>query len=287
MNIAKSAMPHTSAVERKPTIDDRQMTKDNFVSIDRLSVSFGGLTAVDKVSLSVQHGTIFSIIGPNGAGKTTIFNCINGLYKPKAGQIIFKGEDITNLKPHRIAQRGIARTFQNIELFSRMTTMENLMLGRHIHMKTGVWSGSTFFRRGSKAAQEEIRHRWRVERLIDLLDLQAARNQFVGSLPYGMQKLVELGRALALEPELLLLDEPSAGMNSEERQDLIFWIKDIQDELGVTILLIEHDMEMVMDISDRILVINFGKPITEGSSEAVQQHPEVLKAYLGEDGDIG
>jgi branched-chain amino acid transport system ATP-binding protein len=287
MNIAKSAMPHTSAVERKPTIDDRQMTKDNFFSIDRLSVSFGGLTAVDKVSLSVQHGTIFSIIGPNGAGKTTIFNCINGLYKPKAGQIIFKGEDITNLKPHRIAQRGIARTFQNIELFSRMTTMENLMLGRHIHMKTGVWSGSTFFRRGSKAAQEEIRHRWRVERLIDLLDLQAARNQFVGSLPYGMQKLVELGRALALEPELLLLDEPSAGMNSEERQDLIFWIKDIQDELGVTILLIEHDMEMVMDISDRILVINFGKPITEGSSEAVQQHPEVLKAYLGEDGDIG
>ena len=287
MNIAKSAMPHTSAVERKPTIDDRQMTKDNFFSIDRLSVSFGGLTAVDKVSLSVQHGTIFSIIGPNGAGKTTIFNCINGLYKPKAGQIIFKGEDITNLKPHRIAQRGIARTFQNIELFSRMTTMENLMLGRHIHMKTGVWSGSTFFRRGSKAAQEEIRHRWRVERIIDLLDLQAARNQFVGSLPYGMQKLVELGRALALEPELLLLDEPSAGMNSEERQDLIFWIKDIQDELGVTILLIEHDMEMVMDISDRILVINFGKPITEGSPEAVQQHPEVLKAYLGEDGDIG
>ena len=287
MNIAKSAMPHTSAVERKPTIDDRQMTKDNFFSIDRLSVSFGGLTAVDKVSLSVQHGTIFSIIGPNGAGKTTIFNCINGLYKPKAGQIIFKGEDITNLKPHRIAQRGIARTFQNIELFSRMTTMENLMLGRHIHMKAGVWSGATFFRRGSKAAQEEIRHRWRVERIIDLLDLQAARNQFVGSLPYGMQKLVELGRALALEPELLLLDEPSAGMNSEERQDLIFWIKDIQDELGVTILLIEHDMEMVMDISDRILVINFGKPITEGSPEAVQQHPEVLKAYLGEDGDIG
>jgi len=287
MNIGKSPTPHKSSFEPKPTIADSQMTKDNFFSIDRLSVSFGGLTAVDKVSLSVQHGTIFSIIGPNGAGKTTIFNCINGLYKPKAGQIIFKGEDITNLKPHRIAQRGIARTFQNIELFSRMTTMENLMLGRHIHMKTGVWSGSTFFRRGSKAAQEEIRHRWRVERIIDLLDLQAARNQFVGSLPYGMQKLVELGRALALEPELLLLDEPSAGMNSEERQDLIFWIKDIQDELGVTILLIEHDMEMVMDISDRILVINFGKPITEGSPEAVQQHPEVLKAYLGEDGDIG
>jgi len=239
--------------------------------------------AVDRVTLNVQPGSIFSIIGPNGAGKTTIFNCVSGLYKPDSGKIYFKGEDITGLKPYRIAQKGIARTFQNIELFSRMTTMENLMLGRHIHMKTGVWSGSTFFRRGSKAAQEEIEHRERVERIIDLLDLQSARNQFVGGLPFGTQKLVELGRALALEPELLLLDEPSAGMNSEEKQDLIFWIKDIQDELGVTILLIEHDMRMVMDISDRILAINFGKPIAEGIPEEVQRHPEVLKAYLGED----
>jgi len=239
--------------------------------------------AVDRVTLNVEPGSIFSIIGPNGAGKTTIFNCVSGLYKPDSGKIYFKGEDITGLKPYRIAQKGIARTFQNIELFSRMTTMENLMLGRHIHMKTGVWSGSTFFRRGSKAAQEEIEHRERVERIIDLLDLQSARNQFVGGLPFGTQKLVELGRALALEPELLLLDEPSAGMNSEEKQDLIFWIKDIQDELGVTILLIEHDMRMVMDISDRILAINFGKPIAEGIPEEVQRHPEVLKAYLGED----
>jgi branched-chain amino acid transport system ATP-binding protein len=179
--------------------------------------------------------------------------------------------------------KGIARTFQNIELFSRMTTMENLMLGRHIHIKTGVLGGATFFRRKSKAALEEIQHRERVEQIIDLLDLQAARNQFVGGLPYGTQKLIELGRALALEPELLLLDEPSAGMNTEEKQDLIFWIKDIQDELGVTILLIEHDMKMVMDISDRILAINFGKFITEGIPEQVQKHPEVLKAYLGED----
>ncbi len=238
---------------------------------------------MDRVTLNVEPGSIFSIIGPNGAGKTTIFNCVSGLYKPDSGKIYFKGEDITGLKPYRIAQKGIARTFQNIELFSRMTTMENLMLGRHIHMKTGVWSGSTFFRRGSKAAQEEIEHRERVERIIDLLDLQSARNQFVGGLPFGTQKLVELGRALALEPELLLLDEPSAGMNSEEKQDLIFWIKDIQDELGVTILLIEHDMRMVMDISDRILAINFGKPIAEGIPEEVQRHPEVLKAYLGED----
>ena len=262
------------------------MKKDILFSVDRLSIGFGGLVAVDRVSFDVKTGSIFSIIGPNGAGKTTIFNCISGLYKPDSGAILFKGEDMTGLKPYKIAQKGIARTFQNIELFSMMTTMENLMLGRHVHMKTGVWSGATFFRRGSRAAQEEIRHRERVEQIIDLLDLQAARNQFVGGLPYGTQKLIELGRALALEPELLLLDEPSAGMNSEEKQDLIFWIKDIQDELGVTILLIEHDMKMVMDISDLILVINFGKPIAKGNAEEVQKHPEVLKAYLGEDEDI-
>jgi branched-chain amino acid transport system ATP-binding protein len=263
------------------------MANGKFFSIDSLRISFGGLIAVDDVSLNVKQGSIFSIIGPNGAGKTTIFNCISGLYKPDSGKVIFKGENIVGLKPHRVAQKGIARTFQNIELFSRMTTMENLMLGRHLHMKTGILSGSTFFRRGSRAAQEEIAHRERVEQIIDLLDLQSARKQFVGGLPYGTQKLIELGRALALEPELLLLDEPSAGMNSEEKQDLIFWIKDIQDELGVTILLIEHDMKMVMDISDRILVINFGKPIAEGGPEEVQGHPEVLKAYLGEDEIIG
>jgi branched-chain amino acid transport system ATP-binding protein len=258
-------------------------TNDVLFSVDRLSISFGGLVAVDRVSFDVKRGTIFSIIGPNGAGKTTIFNCINGLYKPNSGAILFKGEEITGLKPDKVARKGIARTFQNIELFSWMTTMENLMLGRHTHMKTGIWSGATFFRRGSKAAREEIAHREKVEQIIDLLDLQAARNQFVRGLPYGTQKLIELGRALALEPELLLLDEPSAGMNSEEKQDLIFWIKDIQDELGVTILLIEHDMKVIMDISDRILAINFGKPITEGDPEEVQKHPEVLKAYLGED----
>ena len=260
----------------------RQIEKD-FFTVESLSISFGGLTAADNVSFSATKGSIFSIIGPNGAGKTTIFNCINGLYTPDTGKIIFNGEDITGLKPYKIARKGIARTFQNIELFSRMTTMENLMLGRHLHINTGVLSGATFFRRKSKAALEEIKHREQVERIIDLLDLQFARNQFVGGLPYGTQKLIELGRALALEPELLLLDEPSAGMNTEEKQDLIFWIKDIQDELGITILLIEHDMRMVMDISDRILAINFGKPIIEGNPEEVQNDPEVLKAYLGEE----
>ena len=263
------------------TIENRMGS--NFFSVQNLTISFGGLRAVDNVSFEVTGGSIFSIIGPNGAGKTTIFNCINGLYTPNSGKMIFKGEEITGLKPHKIARKGIARTFQNIELFSRMTTMENLMLGRHLHINTGVFSGATFFRRKSKAAREEIKHREQVERIIDLLDLQAARNQFVGGLPYGTQKLIELGRALALEPELLLLDEPSAGMNTEEKQDLIFWVKDIQDELGVTILLIEHDMRMVMDISDRILAINFGKPLCEGIPEQVQNNPEVLKAYLGEE----
>ena len=261
---------------------EKQIEPD-FFSVQDLTISFGGLTAVDNVSFAITRGSIFSIIGPNGAGKTTIFNCINGLYTPNSGEMTFKGEEITGLKPHKIARKGIARTFQNIELFSRMTTMENLMLGRHLHINTGVFSGATFFRRKSKAAREEIKHREQVERIIDLLDLQAARNQFVGGLPYGTQKLIELGRALALEPELLLLDEPSAGMNTEEKQDLIFWVKDIQDELGVTILLIEHDMRMVMDISDRILAINFGKPLCEGIPEEVQNNPEVLKAYLGEE----
>ena len=261
---------------------EKQIEPD-FFSVQDLTISFGGLTAVDKVSFAITRGSIFSIIGPNGAGKTTIFNCINGLYTPNSGEMTFKGEEITGLKPHKIARKGIARTFQNIELFSRMTTMENLMLGRHLHINTGVFSGATFFRRKSKAAREEIKHREQVERIIDLLDLQAARNQFVGGLPYGTQKLIELGRALALEPELLLLDEPSAGMNTEEKQDLIFWVKDIQDELGITILLIEHDMRMVMDISDRILAINFGKPLCEGIPEEVQSNPEVLKAYLGEE----
>jgi branched-chain amino acid transport system ATP-binding protein len=260
-----------------------QSMNEDFFRVEDLSIGFGGLKAVDKVSFTLEKESILSIIGPNGAGKTTIFNCISGLYIPNDGKVLFKGEEITGFKPYKIAKKGIARTFQNIELFSRMTTMENLMLGRHLHIKTGILSGATFFRRKSRAAREEIKHREHVEHIIDLLDLQYARNQFVGSLPYGTQKLIELGRALALEPELLLLDEPSAGMNTEEKQDLIFWIKDIQDELQVTILLIEHDMRMVMDISDRILAINFGKQIGEGSPEEIQNNPEVLKAYLGEE----
>ncbi len=253
------------------------------LKIENLTIAFGGIKAVNNVSFEVEKGTIYSIIGPNGAGKTTIFNCISGIYPPDSGKIYFKGEEITYLKPYQVAQKGIARTFQNIELFSHMSTMDNLMLGRHIHMKTGVWRGATFINKNSKAAKEEIEHRRKVEEIIDFLDLQASRNQFVINLPYGTRKLVELGRALALEPELILLDEPSAGMNLEEKMDMIFSIQDIRDDLGITVLLVEHDMNLIMGVSDRILALNFGERIAEGLPEEIQKHPEVLKAYLGEE----
>ncbi len=242
---------------------------------------FGGLKAVDDVSFEISKGEIFAVIGPNGAGKTTVFNCINGIYPPTEGRIIFKDKDIRGLPPHRVAKAGIARTFQNIELFSNMNTMENIMLGRHMFMKTGLFHGGLMWGKNSFAGKEETKHRRRVEEIIDLLELQNVRNKIAGGLPYGIQKKIELGRALAAEPELLLLDEPCAGMNAEEKQDVIFWIKDIQDELGITILLIEHDMNMVMDISDRILALNFGRQIAEGTPDEVSTHPEVLKAYLG------
>jgi branched-chain amino acid transport system ATP-binding protein len=254
-----------------------------FFKVENLSISFGGLQALEDITFDLQKEEIFAIIGPNGAGKTTLFNCINGIYRSDVGQILFKDHNIQGKNPDLIARLGIARTFQNIELFDHMNTLDNIMLGRHIFLKTGLFRGAFMWGRQSFAGREEMAHRRKAEEIIDLLDLQSVRNKRVGGLPYGVQKLVELGRALALEPELLLLDEPCAGMNSEEKQDMIFWIKDIQDDLGVTILLIEHDMNMVMDISNRILVLNFGRAITTGPPEAVQKHPEVLKAYLGED----
>ncbi|HUL30637.1 MAG TPA: ABC transporter ATP-binding protein [Thermodesulfobacteriota bacterium] len=253
------------------------------LKIENLTISFGGITALHNVGFEVARGSIYSMIGPNGAGKTTVFNCISGIYTPNSGKILFKGEEITRFKPYQVAKKGIARTFQNIELFSHMTTMDNLMLGRHLHMKTGVFAGATFIYKGSKAAREEIEHRHKVEEIIDFLELQTARNQFVINLPYGTRKLVELGRALALDPEMILLDEPSAGMNMEEKGDLMFSIQDIRDDLGITVLLVEHDMNLIMDVSDRILALNYGEKIAEGLPEEIQGHPEVLRAYLGEE----
>ncbi|HRS96563.1 MAG TPA: ABC transporter ATP-binding protein [Smithella sp.] len=251
--------------------------------VENLSISFGGIKAVNNISFEVEPNTIFSIIGPNGSGKTTIFNMISGIYKPNEGGIFLEGENLVGKRPDKIARKGIARTFQNIQLFGNATVMDNLMLGRHIHMNTGILSGAFMWGRRSRAAQEEIRHREIIEHIIDFLDLQALRDVFVSNLPYGKRKLVELGRALALEPKVLLLDEPSAGMNTEEKDDLRIWIKDIQEDYKVTILLIEHDMNMVMGISDRILAINQGLKIIEGTPREVQKNPDVIAAYLGEE----
>ena len=245
-----------------------------------ISISFGGLRALDRVSFDVEQGEVFSIVGPNGAGKTTIFNCVNRYYDLDAGAILFKARDITRVGPHRIAESGIARTFQNIELFGGATVIDNLLLGRHRRRRTNILTEALFTR---SARRQEIESREKAEEVIDFLDLQAYRDQLVVNLPYGVQKIVELGRALAMEPELLLLDEPSSGMNMEETQDLAFWIADIKEEMGITILLVEHNMRFVKSVSDRIMALNFGVTIAKGRPEEVLEHPEVMKAYLGEE----
>jgi len=254
-----------------------------YFSVENLSISFGGIKAVDNISFSVEKNEIFSIIGPNGSGKTTIFNLISGIYKPDGGAVIMEGEDMVGKTPDRIAQKGIARTFQNIELFANATVMDNLMLGRHIHMDTGIFSGAFMFGKRSPAAREEVEHREKVEKIIDFLELQSVRDHFVGSLAYGKRKLIEVGRALAMEPKVMLLDEPSAGMNTEEKDDLTIWIKDIREDFKMTILLIEHDMNMIMGISDRVFAMQQGQKIVLGTPQEVQKHPEVIKAYLGEE----
>lgn len=253
----------------------------SILTVSNLSISFGGLSALSDVSFSLEKGQIFSIIGPNGAGKTTIFNCISGNYRPDGGKIFFKDVDITKKKPHRVAKLGIARTFQNIELFSHMTALDNILLGRHMHMKGGVVRSMLSFT--EFMAREEIENRKVAEEIIDFLDLQSARNQFVVNLPYGTRKLIELGRALATDPVIMLLDEPSAGMNLEEREDLMIWIKDIRDDFGITVILVEHDMNLIMSISDEIMALNFGRKIAQGKPEDIQKHPEVIRAYLGEE----
>ena len=252
------------------------------LQIDGLGISFGGVKALHNVSLGLDAGEILALIGPNGAGKTTVFNCISGLYQPNRGRIVLDGREIQALRPHKVAGLGIARTFQNIELFKHMTTVDNLLLGRHLHMRTGVLSGMALLGAATPAAREERQHRQRVEEIIDFLDLQAVRGERVGNLPYGVQKVVELGRALAMEPRVLLLDEPAAGMNLEEKQDLRIWIEDISQLFGIAVLLIEHDMQFVGDLADRVIALNYGERIAEGTPPEVRAHPEVLKAYLGE-----
>ena len=254
-----------------------------FFEAQWISISFGGLAALNSVSFEVNRGEVFSIIGPNGAGKTTIFNCINRYYNLDEGGFIFKDINISKVKPHVVADMGIARTFQNIELFKNMTVIENLLLSRHRHRRSNLFTESIFTKSVQK---QEIESRKKSEEIIDFLDLQAYREQVVASLPYGVQKTVELGRALAMEPELLLLDEPSSGMNMEEMEDLLFWITDIKEDFGITIIMVEHNMRLVKEISDRILALNFGEVITQGTPKVVLDHPEVMKAYLGEEGDF-
>jgi branched-chain amino acid transport system ATP-binding protein len=254
---------------------------DDFqLEVNGIFLRFGGVNVLANVSTSVRKGEIFAIIGPNGAGKTCLLNCINRFYHPSQGKIVFEGQDITRLKSHQIASLGIARTFQNVELFKGMTVIDNIKLGRHVHLNTGLLSAGVYF--GAARATELALRKEIEETIIDLLEIEHIRKKKVGTLPYGLQKRVELARALAMKPKLLLLDEPVTGMNLEETEDIARFILDIHDEWGVTIILIEHDMGVVMDISDRVCVLDFGVKIAEGKPEEIRHSPEVIKAYLGE-----
>jgi branched-chain amino acid transport system ATP-binding protein len=249
--------------------------------VEDITLTFGGLNALSGVTTAVKRGEIFAVIGPNGAGKTCLLNCINRFYQPEGGRILFEGQDLLKIKTHKIAELGIARTFQNVELFGHMTVLDNIKLGRHVHLKSGFLSGGIYF---GKTRREEMVLRKEIEEtIIDLLEIEAIRKKVVHTLPYGLQKRVELARALAIKPKLLLLDEPATGMNLEETEDMARFILDINEAWGVTIILIEHDMGMVMDICDRICVLDFGRKIAEGRPEEIRHDAQVIQAYLGQE----
>ena len=258
-------------------------TTDYLLSARNLTVRFGGVLAVNDVSFDVKRGEVFTLIGPNGAGKTTVFNLISRIYKPTAGSIEFDGVVLTQQPPHRIASLGIARTFQNIELFEHATVLHNLLIGRHAHATSGLFSQMLFTR---TVRQAELESRHKAEEIIELLELQKYRDTLVAGLPYGVRKVVELARALCTGPKLLLLDEPSSGLNVEETEDMAFWIEDIRSELGITVLMVEHDMTLVSKVSDRVLAMNQGEVLAMGAPREVQTDPRVVEAYLGTIDDV-
>jgi branched-chain amino acid transport system ATP-binding protein len=266
------------------TMSDQKPSSSAGLNVHNLSLAFGGLKALSDVSFSVAPGSITAVIGPNGAGKTSLFNCISGFYRPSAGAIEFGGENISRLHPPARAKIGLARTFQNIALFRGMTVLDNIKLGRHAHMKTNVFDALWYF---GRAKREELELRSEIERrVLDFLEMEHIRDQPVASLSYGLRKRVELARALAMQPRVLMLDEPVAGMNREETEDMARFILDVKEEWGVTILMVEHDMGLVMDISDHVVVLNFGQVIAAGKPAEIQNNPDVIAAYLGS-GDVG
>src|SRR5512136_227153 len=269
------------AFRGQPSIyaSDQPLDRRAELEVKKITLNFGGVMALHDVDLTVRTGELVSMIGPNGAGKTSLLNCITGYYHPQKGQILFNGEDVTGFHPHEVTRKGIGRTYQNIELFPGITVLANMLLARHLYCDYGIGKAALF---SLSVRKKEVYHRQVLEELIDFLEMQPIRKKPVGSLPYGMRKRVELGRALALEPKLLVLDEPFAGMTLEEKEDMVRFLLELNSAWGQTMILVEHDMSIVMSISQRIMVLNFGERIAEGTPEVIQNHPEVVKAYLGE-----